>query len=119
MDDGQMQDKESTEGPLRLRLSEGRDSRNRVPAGLRAEVTAYAQSAQRDGQSYTAVARGLGIKVQTLMRWCRVPSQPRFSKVLVSRPSNKTLTMHGPGGTRIEGLSVEQIATLMKTLCTD
>ena len=113
-----MQDKESKEGSLRLRLSERRDSRNRVPASLGAEVIAYATAAHRDGQSYTAIAKGLSVKVETLQRWCRVVSKPRFSKVVRQAPPSR-LTMHGPGGTRIEGLSVVQVALLMKALCTD
>jgi hypothetical protein len=35
--------------------------------------------------------------------------EPRFARVAVKRPTRPQLTVHGPAGTRIEALNIEQV----------
>ena len=87
---------------LRLRLASRRDSRRRVPGELRAEAVAFAKAEHASGQRYKSIARTLGLKADTLMRWCRDSREPKFARVVVKRAARPRLTVHGPRGTRIE-----------------
>ena len=51
------------------------------------------------------------------MRWCRAERErKKFARVVVKGTAAPGLTVHGPAGTRIEELSIEQAATLLKAL---
>jgi transposase-like protein len=103
---------------LRLKLARSRDSRRRVPGELRAE--AFAKAEHASGQRYKSIARTLGLKADTLMRWCRDSREPKFARVVVKRAAQPHLTVHGPRGTRIEQLSIQQVAELFGALsCSD
>ena len=67
-----------------------------------------------------SITRTLGLKPDTLMRWCRDSREPKFARVVVRRAARPQLTVHGPRGTRIEQLSIEQVAELFGALsCSD
>ena len=101
---------------LRLKLRGSRDSRRRVPEELRAEAVAFARAAHASGERYKAIASTLGLKPDTLMRWCRAGRErKKFARVAVKRTEAPRLTMHGPAGTRIE-LSMEQTVQLLRAL---
>ena len=101
---------------LRLKLRSSRDSRRRIPEELRAEAVAFARAAHASGQRYKAIAATLGLKPDTLMRWCRAGREPKkFARVVVKRTMPR-LTVHGPAGTRIEQLSIAQAAELLRAL---
>ena len=105
---------------LRLKLARSRDSRRRVPGELRAEAVAFAKAERASGQRYRSIARALGLKADTLMRWCRDSHEPKFARVVVKRAAQPRLTVHGPRGTRIEQLSIEQVVELFGALsCSD
>jgi len=87
---------------LRLKLARSRDSRRRVPRELRAEAVTFAKAEHASGQRYKSIARTLGLKADTLMRWCRDSREPKFARVVVKRAARPRLTVHGPRGTRIE-----------------
>ena len=105
---------------LRLKLASRRDSRRRVPVELRQEAVAFAKAEHASGQRYKSIARTLGLKADTLMRWCRDSREPKFARVVVKRAAQPHLTVHGPRGTRIEQLSIQQVAELFGALsCSD
>jgi DNA invertase Pin-like site-specific DNA recombinase len=56
---------------LRLKLASSRDSRKRVPEELRAEAVAFAKAEHAKGRRYKSIASALGVKAETLIRWCR------------------------------------------------
>jgi transposase-like protein len=91
-----------------------------VPAELRQEAVAFAKTERASGQRYKSIARALGLKVDTLMRWCRASREPKFARVVVKRATRPQLTVHRPAGTRIEQMSIEQVAELLRALsCSD
>ena len=105
---------------LRLKLASSRDGRKRVPAELRQEAVAFTKAEHALGQRYKTIAKALGVKAETLMRWCRRSPEPKFARVVVKRATQAGLTVHGPRGTRIEQLSLQQVAELFGALsCSD
>jgi len=106
---------------LRLRLAASRDSRKRVPPGLREEAVVFAKTERALGGRYKSIATTLGLKPDTLMRWCRARREPKkFARVVVKREARAELTVHGPAGIRIEALSIKQAAELLRALsCSD
>jgi transposase-like protein len=115
-DDGRVDEIEDRVESLRLKLRSSRDSRRRVPEEVRAEAVAFAKAAHASGERYKAIASALGLKPETLMRWCRRSRVPKkFARVVVERSAEPRLTVHGPAGTRIE-LSMEQAVLLLRAL---
>ena len=105
---------------LRLKLASSRDGRKRVPTELRQEAVAFTKAEHALGQRYKTIAKALGVKAETLMRWCRASHEPKFVRVVVKRAARPHLTVHGPAGTRIEQLSIQQVAELFGALsCSD
>jgi len=115
-DDGRMDESEDRAEALRLKLVSRRDSRRRVPEELRAEAVAFAKAQHALGQRYKPIAKALGVKAETLMRWCRASREPKFTRVVVKPAAPERLTVHGPAGTRIEQLSIAQAAELLRAL---
>ena len=116
-DDGCVDEIEDRVETLRLKLRSRRDSRRRVPEELRAEAVAFARAAHASGERYKAIAATLGLKPDTLMRWCRAGREPKkFARVVVKRTAPPRLTVHDPAGTRIEELSIAQAAELLRAL---
>jgi len=102
---------------LRLRLAKSRDSRRRVSPELREEAVAFARAAHASGERYKGIAATLGLKPDTLMRWCRRGrEEKKFARVVVKRTAASRLTVHGPAGTRVEELSMAQAAELLRAL---
>jgi transposase-like protein len=120
-DDGRVDEIEDRAESLRLKLQGSRDSRRRISEELRAEAVAFARAAHASGERYKSIASTLGLKPDTLMRWCRAGRDPeKFARVVVKRSAAPRLTMHGPAGTRIEELSIAQAAELLRALsCSD
>jgi len=105
---------------LRLKLASSRDSRKRVPEELRAEAVAFAKAEHASGRRYKSIASALGVKAETLMRWCRRSREPKFARVVVKQAVRPQLTVHDAAGTRIEQLSIAQAAELLRALsCSD
>jgi len=116
-DDERMAEIEDRAEALRLKLASRRDSRRRIPEELRAEAVAFAKAEHAMGRRYKSIASALGVKAETLMRWCRRGREPkRFARVVVKRAAQPELTVYGPAGTRIEQLSIAQAAELLRAL---
>ena len=101
---------------MRAKLDEARAGRRRAPEALRREAAAFAKAEHAAGRSYKSIAAGLGMKPETLMRWCRASSGPKFAPVVVKPATQEGLTRHGPAGTRIDQLSLQQAAELLRAL---
>ena len=112
-----MDESEDRAQALRLKLASRRDRRGRLPEELRAEAVAFAKAEHASGKRYKSIASALGVKAETLMRWCRRSGGPKkFARVVVKRAAPPQVTVHGPAGTRIEQLSIAQAAELLRAL---
>ena len=106
----------------------GAGTRGRFTDALRVEVLAVLLARKAEGASQDAVAEELGISGWTLSRWkqqaARTGTGAAFRPVRVvaaARPpgspgSPGALTVHGPAGLRVEGLTVEWVAALVRAL---
>jgi DNA invertase Pin-like site-specific DNA recombinase len=100
---------------LRKMIDSRRSAGGRVAASARADIVAGIERAHAGGASYTALASALGLKLQTLSRW--LEKRPSAKLVAVRVPlSAAGLTLHAPHGVRIDGLSLDDIAELLKRL---
>jgi transposase-like protein len=66
---------------LRLKLASSRDSRKRVSQELRREAVAFSKAEHALGRRYKPIAKALGVKAETLMRWCRASRDTKRAKV--------------------------------------
>jgi len=84
-------------------------------AGDRARVVEHAIARRREGAGIGAIAREVGVSSTTLYEWLR---EPRFEAVeIVGRVQRgEGLVVHGPHGVRVEGLSVAELADLLRRL---
>ncbi len=104
-----------------------RRGRNRYPEALRLRILDYVARARAQGQRLAVIAAELGIGWQTIEYWRRRenPSAEdrrsyakRFVQIQVTEPVSQQqgIVVHGPRGTRIEGLSLEQVGELLRSL---
>ena len=108
---------------LREKLEEDRGRGGRTPPALQAIVVRFSEDRHKAGASIKAISNELGISVHTLSYWRSVHRrQPTaaLAKVKVVRaaeqPDRPEITVHGPRGMRIEGLSLLQLAELIARL---
>jgi hypothetical protein len=92
---------------------------------LRDEVIAHVRKRQQTGETLKAIALSLGIKRHTLRYWLYglvdkgSGKASRFRAIgVIEKPSNSDtgVTVLGPGGTRIDGLTLGQAAELLRRL---
>lgn len=81
----------------------------------RARIVAHAIARRREGAGMKAIAREVGVSSTTLYDWLR---GPRFERVeVVAEAAHHTRhTVHGPHGVRVEGLSLADVAELLRRL---
>jgi len=105
----------------------GRGTRWRFDDTFRAQVVAYVRARQEEGGTQEEAARELGLSAWTMSRWSRQrkPTQQSegsgadFHPVAVKREAQagaSALVVHGPGGMRVEGLTLKQVAALLREL---
>ena len=113
-----------------VQAQSGRGARWRFDSGFRAEVVAYMRARQAEGGTQEEAARELGLSSWTLSRWGRqhrpgkqsveaAAGSKAFHPIAVKREEAESvgaLTVHGPGGVRVEGLTLRQVAALLKEL---
>ena len=96
----------------------------RCSAGLRKEIVNYARHEVAGGASVRATAQRLGVSDTTLTRWLEAgkqASQFRPVQIVVEpeppeQEASKVPVLVSPGGYRVEGLDVEQLAALLLRL---
>jgi transposase len=112
---------------LKQQLSEreGVGPRTRYTPEQRKQAVEYLRQRQEQGAGLEEVAQEVGLSSWTLSRWGRKASgseatAPRGALVAVevraskTRPQQRGLVVHGPGGVRVEGLSLEQVGVLLR-----
>jgi len=95
----------------------------KLPAPVRAEAAAWADRQRAAGATMSAVARELGVADETVRRWGSRSGRATRATALVpveiitDEPArSRTLTVIAPGGYRVEGLTVEEAAMLLRVL---
>jgi hypothetical protein len=104
---------------LRAALAEARRRHGRAyPAELRAQVLRLVDRAEWEGRSPCAMAKSLGLAPTTLLGWQRTaPATSPFLPVVVRDlpPAPRAaLSLVLPSGVRVEGLSLDDVATLCR-----
>jgi hypothetical protein len=82
-------------------------------ASDRARALEYASHRRRGGVGLVSIAKEIGVSPNTLVKWLRAS---RFEPVEVISVERGGHVVHGPCGTRIEGLSLDEIARLIRSL---
>jgi transposase-like protein len=95
------------------------------PETAREAVKELVAQRRREGAGLSSVARELGVSATTLRKWVRkdrAPSAPRTKtkfrevEVVPAPPASPTLIVHGPAGLRIEGVTIADVAELVRRL---
>lgn len=91
----------------------------RYSAALKARVIAIVMELRRDGRSLTEAAAELGLRPHTVQRWCGDGAvgcaRMRRVELVAERPS-RTLAIVSPTGFRVDGITIEEVAALMRAL---
>lgn len=101
--------------------------RHQLSAELRARAIAYARRRKADGASASAIAQELGVSQPTVGYWlaggrakalmlARPTSARALREVVVDERSITALRIVSPAGYRLEGLSLEQAAIVLRAL---
>ena len=100
-------------------LGKGRGSRG-FTERTRQAVVQYVGQRQREGARLDALARELGLAPMTMRRWLEEAGlyrpAPTFVPVVVKEDDGASFVVRGPGGLVVEGLSLAQVAELMRRL---
>jgi hypothetical protein len=100
----------------------------RYRAELRERAVRYFREREKVGATLTVVSQELGVRWQTLRRWAQGGKSPMpeprsgFRQVRVelgeaSGPA-RFVRILGPGGLRVEGLTVTELITVLRALST-
>lgn len=102
--------------------------RRSFSAATKEQVVLRAEHMRQSGQSTSVIARELGVSEQSLYRWSALSESKSSSRqtmlpVAVVDTSARTdcdsvVVMRLRDGTEVHGLSVDQLAKLLKTLST-
>jgi|SRR5271165_505023 len=105
---------------LRSALGEHTAGRGkRYDAELKSRVVAFAQAQRGEGRSWAQVATELGLRFETLRRWCvKGSSSPRAMRrvEIVADGAPRKLTVVSSSGLRIEGLTLEDAVALLRAV---
>jgi hypothetical protein len=107
-----------------LVLSERGEKKGPFSGALRDRLNTFLRAKVREGESLQKVGAALGLSSHTVQYWKsrwserdEGPAKLRRVKVLAERPvSGRKVTMHGPAGTRIEDLDLDEAAALWRKL---
>ena len=98
---------------------EGSSGRS-YPEAARTAALDWAEQQQRKGAGFVPIASELGISATTLRKWQqqRRATSSSFCPVQIVEPSSSSrgLVVHAPGGLRIEGVSIPELAELVRRL---
>jgi hypothetical protein len=102
---------------LRARLARMHRGRGkRYTAELKQQIAAAARQLRRSGLGWHRVGEELGIPNETIRRFCGVSGGAgggEFVRVEVADKSTGAPVIVTPGGMRVEGLDLEQVARLL------
>jgi len=107
-----------------LVLSDRRSKRGPFSYEVRERVQGFLKEKWQSGERLKHIGQQLGLSHHTVQYWrsrwsaCdeKAPKLRRVEVVSEKATVSKTLTMQGPAGTRIDGLSLEEAAALWRKL---
>jgi hypothetical protein len=91
---------------------------------LQERVIAYAGERRRAGAAWLAIATELGMKFETIRRWC-VQGEPQSSAAsplalrrveVMERDDSRSLAVISPAGFRVEGLTLQSAVLMLRAL---
>jgi len=88
----------------------------RFPEDLRQRVSAAVRQLREEGAGYVEIGQALGISAETARRMLSERARTQLVPVHVVAAPQPTLVLTGPHGVRVEGLSVEQVALVLRAL---
>lgn len=91
----------------------------RFPAELRAELVEAVHQLRAEGRTWKGIGDALGVTPQTVRRWSveRAADAPLVPvEIAAGREREDGLVVVSPHGYRVEGLSLEQAAALLRAL---
>jgi hypothetical protein len=102
---------------MRRMIQASRSPSGRLPAHVRTEVLAAVARAHDVGMTPAVIAEALGVREAALSRW-RWRERSRAGKLVAVRVPLRAagLIVHAPHGVRIDGLSLDDIAELLRRL---
>ena len=116
-------DVETRDG-LQLDAKRLRDRRGRVrpDTAFKERLLAYVKDRRAEGASLEAIATEVNVPASSLARWTKpATGGGRLRRVRVAdpsvgerRPAHRNLSVHGPRGLRIEGLTISGLAELLR-----
>ena len=119
-------DKQIAEFHARLAALGRRGPGQRYPDDLRMQAVGLANALLASGMSRYAISKKLGVRSDTLRRWCGASSKPRAVEPVVIAPASAPvrpratagngIAVTSPDGWRIDGLSVAGAAELLGRL---
>ncbi len=102
---------------VRRMIEASRSPSGRLPARARAEVLAAVARARDAGMTDAVIAEALGVRVAALSRWRWREHSGAGKLVAVRVPLRASgLVVHAPHGVRVDGLSLDDVAELLKRL---
>lgn len=96
-----------------------RGTAKRYSAELHREAVLYAWARREAGESLSSSARALGLPAENLSRWMKESERRGFRAVTVvpeAGGAEGSGILTTPQGFRVEGLSVEELAALLRAL---
>lgn len=109
----------------RLLRGRVRGQGHRLPPALAARAAAWTRLALASGVGVKAIARALDVAPETVRRWraaVRTGAPPALVRVevvdepLARSPHARTFSVVAPDGHRVEGLHLDEVATLLRAL---
>jgi transposase len=97
----------------------GHGRKRRYSPRLKREILEHVAQERARGVAMTSIAERLGVAQDTLYTWqreARSESAQRFVKLEVAAPNAAAIAVHGAAGIRVSGLSVAQLADLLRAL---
>lgn len=105
-------------------LSERSERKGPFSKALRERLNAFLNERYRAGESLKKVGDQLGLSKATVQYWRarwgeRVEKKAKLRrvKVVTEKPATtKVVTLHGPAGTRVDGLNLDEVAAVWRKL---
>lgn len=89
------------------------------PPEVRTAVIAFSRERGDEGAGLKEIAAELGLRVETVRRWCDAAAEPSFKRVEVvdeSRSPSSGLCLVFPSGHRLEGMTAHDAIAVLRGL---